>query len=96
MVTDDEKKTQLFESPHVTMMSSDESDGEEETLVTRPLPWRAEEISSFFNDLDVRYRANMSNQQKRQSVIGMVCLPNDRSSNEVQEKFIRSLDFRSK
>lgn len=93
MVTDDEKKTQLFESLHVTMMSSDESDGEEDTLVTRPLAWRAEEISSFFHDLDARYRGNMSNQQKRQSVNRRVGLPSDRNSNEVPEKLLWGINL---
>ena len=47
MVTEEEKKSQLFESLHFSMISSDESDGEDDTLSTKHLVWRAEEVSYF-------------------------------------------------
>ena len=88
MVTEEEKKSQLFESLHFSMMSSDESDGEDDTLSTKHLVWRAEELSSFFNELDLRHRANMSTQQRRQSVNRQVGRPSTRSHNEVPEKLL--------
>ena len=51
MVTEEEKKSQLFESLHFSMISSDESDGEDDTLSTKHLVLRAECIaqnSNFF------------------------------------------------
>ena len=46
MVTEEEKKSELFEALHLSMISSGESDGEDDTLSTRHLVWRAEEVSS--------------------------------------------------
>ena len=75
MVTEEEKKSELFEALHLSMISSDESDGEDDTLSTKHLVWRAEEVSSFFKELDSRHRANMSTQQRRQSVNRQVGRP---------------------
>lgn len=58
VVTEEEKKSELFEALHLSMISSDESDGEDDTLSTKHLVWRAEEVSSFFKELDSRHRAN--------------------------------------
>ena len=88
MVTEEEKESELFEALHLSMISSDESDGEDDTLSTKHLVWRAEEVSSFFKELDSRHRANMSTQQRRQSVNRQVGLPSTRSHNEVPEKLI--------
>ena len=38
---------------HFYLISSNESDEEQDTLVTRPLVWRAEEVSTFFHGLDL-------------------------------------------
>ncbi|XP_027058721.1 uncharacterized protein LOC113685410, partial [Pocillopora damicornis] len=52
VVTEEEKKSQLFDSLHFSMISSDASDGEDDTLSTKHLVWWVEELSSFFNELD--------------------------------------------
>ena len=88
MVTEEEKKLQLFESMHFSMISSDESDGEDDTLSTKHLVWRTEELSSFFNEFDLRHRANMFTQQRRRSVNRQVGRPSTRSHNEVPEKLL--------
>ena len=88
MVTEEEKKSQLFDSLHFSMISSDASDGEDDTLSTKHLVWWVEELSSFFNELDLRHRANMSTQQRRQSVNSQVGRPSTRSHNEVPEKLL--------
>ena len=75
MVTEEEKKSQLFESLHFSMISSDESDGEDDTLSTKHL-------------VHLRHRANMSTQQRRQSVNRQVGRPSTRSHNEVPEKLL--------
>ena len=67
-------------------MSSDESDQEDGTLLNRPLEWRAEEISNFFQMLDGRYRASMSSQQRRQCANRRVGPPSRRGSSDVPEK----------
>ena len=53
----------VFEALNSAMISSDESDEEGDVLRTRPQEWRSEEVSIFFQNLDSRYRENMSNQQ---------------------------------
>ena len=73
---------------HLSMISSDESDGEDDTLSTKHLVWRAEELSSFLNELDLRHRANMSTQQRRQSVNRQVGRPSTRSHHEAPEKLL--------
>ncbi|CAH3152029.1 unnamed protein product [Pocillopora meandrina] len=82
------KRSELFKALHLSMISSDESDGEDDTLSTKHLVWRAEEVSSFFKELDSRHRANMSTQQRRQCVNRQVGLPSTRSHNEVPEKLL--------
>ena len=93
MVTEEEKKSELFEALHLSMISSDESDGEDDTLSTKHLVWRAEEVSSFFKELDSRHRANMSTQQRRQSVNRQVGRPSTRSHNEVPEKLLWAIQL---
>nr|XP_058946181.1 uncharacterized protein LOC131774182 isoform X1 [Pocillopora verrucosa] len=88
VVTEEEKKSELFEALHLSMISSDESDGEDDTLSTKLLVWRTEEVSSFFKELDSQHRANMSTQQRRQSVNRQVGCPSTRSHNEVPEKLL--------
>ena len=47
-------------------MSSEESDDENEEVITvKPLPWRAE-VSSFFHRLDNKMKQSKSTQAKRQ------------------------------
>ena len=48
-------------------MSSEESDDENEEVITvKPLPWRAEKVSSFFHCLDNKMKQSKSTQAKRQ------------------------------
>ena len=48
-------------------MSSEESDDEKEEIITiKPLPWRAEKVSSFFHRLDNKMKQSKSTQAKRQ------------------------------
>ena len=48
-------------------MSSEESDEEnEEIIFVKPLPWRAEKVSSFFHRLDSKVEKSKSTQAKRQ------------------------------
>ena len=48
-------------------MSSEESDDENEEVITvKPLPWRAEKVSSFFHRLDNKMKQSKSTQAKRQ------------------------------
>ena len=65
---EEEKSMQDFEALHSSLISSDESDEEQDTLVTRPVVWRAEEVSTIFQGLDLGYRERLSNQQRRQCV----------------------------
>ncbi|XP_068714058.1 uncharacterized protein [Montipora foliosa] len=85
-VSEEEKNGRLYESLHPSLMSSDESDQEEETLLNRPLRWRAEEVSNFFQMLDIRYRTSMSSQQRRQCANRRVGPPSRRGSSDVPEK----------
>lgn len=87
MVNDEEKREPIFEALHLSLVSSDESDEDEPTtMVTRPLPWRTDEVSNFFKTLDQRYKSSMTSQQKRQCVNRRVGIPSDRDSREVPEK----------
>ena len=53
---------------HLSLVSSDESEDEEDALVTRPFTWRVEGVSDVFKTLDDRWQAAMTPQQKCQSV----------------------------
>jgi len=48
VVREQEKSMQDFEALHSSLISLDESDKEQDTVVTRPLVWRAEEVSTIF------------------------------------------------
>ena len=54
----------MYEALHINLVSSDESDAEEDALKTRPLTWRTEEVTDFFKRLDERWKASLSSQQK--------------------------------
>ena len=45
---EEEKSRQDFEALHSSLISLDESDEEQETLMTRTLVWRAEEVPTIF------------------------------------------------
>ena len=93
MVTEDEN-VPVSEALHSALISSDESDEEGDVLRTRPLEWRSEELStSFFHNLDSRYRISMSNQQKRQFVNRRVGPPSTRGRNEVTESLLWAIEL---
>ena len=51
---EEEKSMQDFEALYSSLISSDESDEEQDTLVTRPLVWKAEEVSCWATKKDYR------------------------------------------
>ena len=48
---EEKKIIQDFEALHSSLISLDKSDEEQDTGVTRPLVWRAEEVSTIFQGL---------------------------------------------
>ena len=62
------KLQETFGALHISLVSSDELEDEEDALATRPLTWRVEEVSDFFKTLDDRWKAAMTPQQKHKSV----------------------------
>ena len=79
---EEEKSIQDFEPLHSSLISLDKSDEEQDTVVTRPLVWRAEEVSTIFQGLHLGHKERLSNQQ------GRVAPPTNRSHNEVPEKLL--------
>ena len=49
------------------MMSSEDSDEEENVNFVKPLPWRSAIVEEFFYDLDEQYVSGKSAQAKRQT-----------------------------
>lgn len=62
-----EKEQEHAKAIHSSLMSSDESDNNEDesVLATRPLQWRAKELNGFFRELNARYYSGLSPAQKR-------------------------------
>ena len=58
---EEEKSMQDFQALYSSLISSDESDENQDTLVTRPLVWRAEEVSTIFQGLDLGHKERLSN-----------------------------------
>ena len=85
---EEEKSIQDFEALHSSLISLDKSDKEQDTVVTRPLVWRAEEVSTIFQGLHLGHKERLSNQQGRQCVNRRVGPPTNRSHNEVPEKLL--------
>lgn len=51
---------------HTSFISSDESGDEpEDHLITKPIPWRHEDLNTYFKELDSRYQGGLSSIQKR-------------------------------
>ena len=89
MATEEEKGSAVYEALNLCLISSDESDNEEPSvLVTRPLTWRTEEVTTFFRRLDERHKPLMTNQQRRQSTNRRVGAPSTRPKTEVPEKLL--------
>ena len=74
-----EKSIQDFEALHSCLISLDKSDEEQDTVVTGPLVWRAEEVATKKD-----YRTSKG----RQCVNRRVGPPTNRSHNEVPEKLL--------
>ena len=85
---EEEKSIQDFEALHSSLISLDKSDEEQDTGVTRPLAWRAEEVSTIFQGLHLGHKEGLSNQQGRQCVNRRVGPPTNRSHYEVPEKLL--------
>ena len=49
----------------IGLISSDESDAEGAALAIRPLSWRTDDVSEYFQLLDERWKAGMTSQQKK-------------------------------
>lgn len=54
----------MYEALHIGLISSDESDAEDDALATRPLTWRTDDETEHFRLLDERWKAGMTSQQK--------------------------------
>ena len=78
----------MYEALHIHLVSSDESDAEEDALKTRPLTWRTEEVTDFFKRLDERWKASLSSQQKRQCVNRRLGLPSERTTHGVPQHLL--------
>ena len=78
----------MYEALHINLVSSDESDAEEDALKTRPLTWRTEEVTDFFKRLDERWKASLSSQQKRQWVNRRPGLPSERTTHGVPQHLL--------
>ena len=62
---DDEQKWIKILVP--AMMSSEESEDEENIIYVKDLPWRASIVKEFFSDLDKQFEATKSAQARRQT-----------------------------
>ena len=69
----------------IGLISSDESDAEGAALAIRPLSWRTDDVSEYFQLLDERWKAGMTSQQKRQTVRRRPGLPSERATNGVPQ-----------
>ena len=85
---DEEKQEPMYEALHTGLISSDESDVESDALATRPLTWRTDDVTKYFQVLDERWKAGMTPQQKRQSVSRRLCLPSERNTSGVPQHLL--------
>ena len=54
------------------MMSSEESDADDETIIIKPLPWRAPKVTEFFQNIDTvgaEGKTTQAKHQRKQRVI---------------------------
>ena len=84
-VTEEERDGDLFSALHVSLVSSEESDTEDNSLRTRPLSWRTENVNNFFKLLDGRAKAARASQQRRQSVSRRQGVASGRGTDTVPE-----------
>lgn len=84
-VTEEERDGDLFSAVRVSLVSSDESDTGDNSLRTRPLSWRTENVNNFFKLLDGRAKAAMTSQQRGQSVSQRQGVASERGTDTVPE-----------
>ena len=48
------------------LLSSEESDNENDTIVVKPLPWRADKLTEFLHNLDILNVESKNMQSRRQ------------------------------
>ena len=85
---EEEKSIKDFEALHSSLISLDKLDEEQDTVVTRPLVWRVEEVSTIFQGLHLGHKERLPSQQGRQCVNRRLGPPTNRSHNEVPEKLL--------
>ena len=61
------------------MMSSEESDDENEEFVVRPLPWRSDKVDSLYSSLDMKFNKKRSKKSAMMTIHRTKGLPSDRS-----------------
>ena len=61
------------------MISSEESDDENEEFKVRPLPWRSDKVDSFFSSLDMKSNKNRSKKSAMMTIHRTKGLSSDRS-----------------
>ena len=88
MVREEERSGEMYEALHISLISSDESDAEGDALSTRPLTWRTDDVNQYFQQLDERWKAGMTSQQKRQSVSRTLGLPSGRTTTGVPQSLL--------
>ena len=54
MVRDEEKQEPMYKALYIGLISSDESDVESDALATRPLTWKTDDVTKYFQVLDER------------------------------------------
>lgn len=54
VTSEEERSGDLFPALHISLVSSDESGTDDDSLTTRPMTWRTNDISQFFKLLDDR------------------------------------------
>lgn len=78
----------MYEALHIGLISSDESDAEDDALATRPLTWRTDDVNEYFQLLDQRWKAGMTSQQRRQSVSRILGHPSERTTTAVPQHLL--------
>ena len=63
----DKEKEKWLKGFTAEMMSSEESDEDNDVITIKPLPWRSERLTTMFYRLDDRVESGKSTQAKRQN-----------------------------
>ena len=62
----------------IEMMSSEEIEDENDTIILKPLPWRSKRVTNFFSNVDRHTTAKKSAQAKRQTKSRVLGSPSTR------------------